>query len=98
MEDHAIGPSLPPGEPPWPLGWESDPRIDDGHPHDWESVLLQGGAPARRTTEEVIRCATCHAPRCGLSRDPDPCMNRRHHRDGHLALSGAYWPVGGSRV
>jgi hypothetical protein len=42
VSGYTIGPSLAPDQPPWPLQWESDPRIDDGHAHDWECVLLEG--------------------------------------------------------
>jgi len=92
MAGYKVGPTLTPDEQPWPTLWEQDPRIDDGHPHEWESVLL--GADHRRV-EEVVRCATCNAPRCGSSTDPDPCMERRHHRGLHFYLSGGYEPVGG---
>lgn len=92
---YAIGPNLPPDERPWPYSWEQDPRIDDGHAHAWELVLLQGDGRHRRYTEEVVRCASCHVPRCGHSRDDDPCMERRHHRGLHIHLSGRYEPLGG---
>lgn len=92
MSGYKVGPTLAPGEPPWPVGWEQDPRVDDGHAHDWETVLL--GADHRRV-EEVVRCAVCHAPRCGHSRDTNPCMERRHHRGLHIHLNGACDPVGG---
>jgi hypothetical protein len=86
MPGYAIGPTLATNEYPWPTGWEQDPRIDDGHEHQWECVLLSPG-PGRRF-EEVVRCAECLAPRCGHTHDPDPCMKRRHHLDCHRLLSG----------
>lgn len=94
---YKVGPTLPPTEPPWPVTWEQDPRIDDGHAHDWETVLLLPG-PQRGRGDEVVRCARCHAPRCGHVHDPDPCMERRHHTGLHLYLSGSYEPVGGVSV
>lgn len=88
MPGYSIGPTIPATEDPWPIGWEQDPRIDDGHAHEWESCLLAADGQHRTRIEEVVRCATCHAPRCGSSTDPDPCMKRRHHRDCHRMLSG----------
>jgi hypothetical protein len=101
MTGYAVGPTLPPDQYPfkndgWP-NWEQDPHVDDGHHHEWESVLLEADGKKRLWVEEVIRCADCHAPRCGYSSDPDPCMERRHHRWAHHALSGRTWPLGGSR-
>lgn len=82
MTGYRVGPILKPGEPPWPTRWEDDPTIDDGHAHDWETCLL--GAPTdHRRVEEVVRCAVCSAPRCGSSTDPNPCLDRRHHRGDH---------------
>ena len=86
MSGYRVGRTLSPGERPWSVIWEQDPRIDDGHPHDWETVLL--GATDHQRVEEVVRCTTCHAPRCGHSTDDDPCIRRRHHRDCHRYLSG----------
>lgn len=97
MSGYAVGPALVPDQPPWDIQWESDPRVDDGHLHEWESVLLQGDGRQRRSTEEVILCAVCHAPRCGDTRDDDPCMNRRHHRVNHCTLGGLSWRIGGTR-
>lgn len=90
---YRIGPVLAPDEAPWPIGWESDPRIDDGHAHDWERVTVHLRHEARNPF--VIRCATCHAPRCGHSLDRDPCMERRHHDGLHITLLGRFEPVGG---
>lgn len=90
---YQVGPTLPPGEAPWPVGWEQDPAIDDGHRHEWETVLL--GATERQRVEEVVRCRICCAPRCGHSTDPDPCMERRHHRSCHRLLSGRRVHLGG---
>lgn len=87
MPGYQVGPVLAPGELPWPIRWEDDPRIDDGHDHVWETVLL--GAPTgrgrrrRQRVEEVVRCQVCTAPRCGSSTDPNPCLERRHHRGDH---------------
>lgn len=100
MPGYTVGPTLPPGESPFAPGWEQDPRIDDGHPHVWETVLLgarQGAwrRRAHRRVEEVVRCQVCKAPRCGTSVDPNPCMERRHHRGVHVYLDGSFEPVGG---
>ncbi len=89
------GPTLHHDEPPWPILWEQDPRIDDGHAHQWERCLLLSDGPKRWRTEEVVRCAVCHAPRCGHSDDADPCMERRHHTSLHIYLSGRFEPLGG---
>jgi hypothetical protein len=89
-----VGPELPSSEAPWTPGWEQDPAIDDGHAHQWETVLLLPG-PQRHHGDEVVRCQSCHAPRCGSVHDPDPCMERRHHDGLHVFLSGRYGPVGG---
>ena len=90
---YRVGPVLSPlvvevGKPllasPFARRWEQDPRVDDGHPHRWETVLL---GPPRRV-QEVVRCEICQAPRCGSSTDRDPCMLRRHHRREHVLLFG----------
>jgi hypothetical protein len=91
---YRVGPVLAADEPPWPTGWEQDPRIDDGHAHEWETCLLAPGH-GRQRMEEVVRCAVCHAPRCSHSGDENPCMERRHHRGIHTYLDGSYEPVGG---
>jgi len=91
-DSHGIGPDLAPGEAPWPVRWEDDPRCDSCL-HEWESVLLRP-YPAR--VEEAIRCRHCHTPRCGDSRDSDPCMRRRHHRGDHVLASGVRYPLGGT--
>lgn len=91
MPGYRVGPVLLKGTP-WPSDWEQSDRLDDGHVHDWESVLLRSGG----RVEEVIRCATCQAPRCGHSTDLDPCMSRRHHRFCHRLLSGLVEHMGGS--
>lgn len=95
MSGYGVGPTLDPDERPWPIGWEQDPRIDDGHAHNWECVLLAADGYRRSRIEEVVRCSTCHAPRCGHVHDQDPCMERRHHDGLHIYLSGAYEPLGG---
>jgi hypothetical protein len=82
---YEVGPTLAPGEAPFPLGWEQDPHLDD-HDHRWECVLIP---PANgRRLEEVVRCSVCLCPRCGHVHDIDPCMERRHHRRCHRLLSG----------
>lgn len=93
MSGYRVGAVLAPGERPWDCQWEQDARIDDGHAHDWETVLL--GASDHDRVEEVVRCASCHAPRCGSSHDDDPCMKRRHHSDCHRYLSGRSDHLGG---
>lgn len=65
---------------PWDAAWVTDPRVDDGHMHLWESVLL--GPPGHRV-EEVVRCSVCHCPRCGGVKDNPPCVLRRHHGGDH---------------
>lgn len=88
------GPTLAPDVPPWPLSWEQDPRIDDGHAHSWEKVHLIADGQRRRFEEDVVRCAVCSVPRCGGSTDRDPCMERRHHLDLHIHLSGGWRTIG----
>ena len=90
MPGYIVGPVLAPGELPWPIRWEDDPRIDDGHDHTWETVLLGAVAASkllprlrRPRVEEVVRCQICCAPRCGSSTDENPCLERRHHRGDH---------------
>lgn len=90
MAGYTVGPTLESGAQPWPIGWEQDPHIDDGHEHRWETLLLTG-----HRVEEVVRCAVCSAPRCGHSTDDDPCMKRRHHFDCHRYLSGRSEHLGG---
>lgn len=85
------GPTLPQGEPPWPLFWEQADGLDDCL-HRWERVVV---TYAHRDPEPCVRCQRCGAPRCGDSDDRDPCMERRHHRTTHLRLSGEFDPVGG---
>lgn len=92
MTGYQVGPTLAPGEDPWPLGWESDPAVKACPHNAWESVLTQ---PRYSRFEECIRCVACHAPRCGHSNDPDPCMLVRHHRTHHVRFSGELEPVGG---
>lgn len=72
--------------------WEQDPRIDDGHAHDWEMVVVET-YPGH--SEPVTRCKHCHAPRCGFTFATDPCTQRRHHRDMHIYESGRFEPLGG---
>lgn len=93
---------LPFEEPPWPLRWESDARIDDGHAHEWEWVVCRSwrGKYHRRasdgsTFDTVIRCSVCHVPRCGDVKSPDPCMERRHHLGMHFHFSGGVDLLGG---
>ena len=92
MSGYIVGPTLMPGERPWPDQWETSETVA-ACPHDtWESVLLR---PRYLRVEEVVRCAACHAPRCGHTGDPDPCLLVRHHRAHHVKLSGALLPIGG---
>lgn len=93
MSGYRVGPTLAPGERPWPLQWEQDPAADSCL-HEWETVLLPPAHGLR--FEEAVRCTHCHTPRCGHSGDDDPCMRRRHHRGDHVTLSGTVWPVGGT--
>lgn len=85
-----IGPDLATGEDPWPLLWEQ--RDNDSCAHRWERVVVH-----RKGTksEPVVRCSECRVPRCGHSDDPDPCMERRHHRTVHIYLGGEFAPIGG---
>lgn len=85
------GPTLAPDEAPWRILWESS--VDEGCAHQWERVTVP--SLRWRLEESVIRCATCHVPRCGHSTDRDPCMERRHHDGVHIYLSGAFEPLGG---
>lgn len=89
----SVGPLLTePQSRPFPIGWEQDPRIDDGHRHEWEVVML--GPPGHPRVEEVVRCSVCHCPRCGFTYDPNPCMLRRHHRVDHEYANGGKERVG----
>lgn len=89
-----LGRTLDQNERPWPIGWESLEVIDDGHAHEWELVTIPARYPGGRG-ESVIRCASCHVPRCGHSLDRDPCMERRHHNGLHITLHGSFTPLGG---
>lgn len=93
MSGYSIGPTLAPGERPWPICWEQEPGIDGTHTHSWECVLL--GATEGQRVEEVVRCSACLVPRCGSSTDEDPCMERRHHTACHRYLSGRTEHMGG---
>ena len=99
------GPTLEPGERPWPTGWEWEWAWDDTAPrgarvkakritecpHRWELVQVHEW----NGLEPVVRCQVCHIPRCGHSDDRDPCMEPRHHGGVHIALHGSFEPVGG---
>jgi hypothetical protein len=79
---------------PWPIQWERDHRIDDGHEHEWETVLV--GPPRHNRYEMVDRCRHCQAPRCDRHNGPhDRCLERRHHGSLHIFPSGEVTPVGG---
>lgn len=94
MSGYAPGPILQPDQRPWPLDWESDPAIDLCT-HRWERVHLLADGCRRLFEDDVVRCALCHAPRCGETTCEDPCMDRRHHYGVHIFLSGAFAPLGG---
>lgn len=94
MSGYTEGPTLHPHELPWPTQWEANPDIDDGHAHRWQRVHLLADGQHRRFEEDVVRCDLCLAPRCGESTDTDPCMERRHHTDLHIHLSGGWRPLG----
>ncbi len=87
-----VGPTVESGHVFAP-GWEQDPRVDDGHAHEWESVLVK--TPVSGRLEECVRCTVCLCPRCGHLYDPDPCLLRRHHRADHEYAGGGKEPVGG---
>lgn len=93
MSGFRMGPTLHHDERPWPIMWEQS--VDESCAHEWERCLLLADGPGRWQTEEVVRCAACHVPRCGDVGDPDPCMERRHHDSLHIYLSGAFEPLGG---
>lgn len=87
---YVMGPTLAPDEPPWTIGWENDPAVllcDEETGHRWECVLLAADGCRRGRVEEVVRCADCHAPRCGHTTDPDPCCLVRHHAGHHVSTS-----------
>lgn len=96
MAGYTEGPTLHHDEQPWPVMWEHGavPELDVCA-HEWERILLLADGPQRYATEEAVRCARCHVPRCGHTTDPDPCMERRHHKTLHIYLSGAFEPLGG---
>lgn len=81
---YRVGPVVV-GASPFPLLWQADPRVNDGHRHRWETVLLTG---RNVRVDEVVRCAVCLAPRCSGPTDRNPCMLRRHHPDAHHLLYG----------
>lgn len=94
MPGYRVGPALPGGVAPFREGWERSAEVaacDLLDRHDWETVLVRFGW---HNVEEVVRCASCRAPRCGSARDDDPCMRIRHHRDAHRRLSGKRERVG----
>ena len=79
-----------------PHGWEQDPRIDDGHAHDWHMVITQPWGPNHPEHREAMTvCRACGAPRCGTTFADDPCLERRHHRGVHRYESGRFQPIGG---
>ncbi len=78
-----------------PYAWEQDPRIDDGHRHDWHMVVIAPRGTRNPYREAMTVCRDCGAPRCGWTFDNDPCLNRRHHADPHIYESGAVRPLGG---
>lgn len=87
---YEVGPLIPATESPWPIGWESDPTVvlcDEERGHKWESCLLAADGLHRVRVEEVVRCGWCHAPRCGHTGDPDPCIEVRHHSGPHVPAS-----------
>lgn len=93
MAGYEVGPTLKQGARPWPNQWHNSVVVKVCNHPKWESVLL---APTGEVPlEEVVRCTRCHAPRCGSSRDADPCMRVRHHTIHHTFLSGKIEPVGG---
>lgn len=51
------GPLIPPDQTPWPIGWEQDEAIDDGHHHIWETCVLAADGERRQRHELVVRCA-----------------------------------------
>jgi hypothetical protein len=79
-----------------PPGWEQDPRIDDGHAHNWHMVITQPwGRNHPEHREAMTVCRACGAPRCGATFADDPCLERRHHRGVHRYESGRFQPIGG---
>lgn len=87
-----VGPNLAPGESPFPHRWERDEAVLACPHNEWETVLVQ---PRPKHIEECVRCVQCHAPRCGHTRDEDPCLMVRHHVTHHTYESGRIEPVGG---
>lgn len=77
-----------------PPSWEQDPRIDDGHKHDWIMVIIAPRGGSNPFREAMTVCRQCRAPRCGDTFDSDPCMSRRHHADPHIHESGKVRAVG----
>jgi len=92
---YCIGPRLSEGERPWPWDWEQNHETDNGHEHHWQIVVIQKHT---QDPESVVRCMICLSPRCGDSKDRDPCMQRRHHRTFHNPLHGYPYPVGGKKA
>jgi hypothetical protein len=84
---YQVGPILPADESPWPIGWEHDAMVLACDHSRWESCLLAADGRHRTRVEEVVRCVDCHAPRCGHTADPDPCIEVRHHHGPHVPAS-----------
>lgn len=85
-------------EHPWSLNWEQDPKVHDGHAHEWERIIWADTTSQREDggfdhAEIVVRCRACGAPRCGHSGDRPPCREVRHHLGPHH-LGGQFEPVG----
>lgn len=84
---------------PWPVGWEQDPAVHDGHPHEWEHIIWANVHTLRPDggydqVERLRRCRVCHAPGCAHTDDRPPCREARHHRGPHH-YGTHFEPVGG---
>lgn len=63
--------------------------------HEWATVRV-GDVQAHPSDpdEPMVYCRFCHAPRCGYSNDPNPCLISRHHLVDHEYQNGDREPVG----
>jgi hypothetical protein len=79
--------------PPFPLGWEQQPGIDECA-HVWAKLIVRPYPGSRLIAVE--RCSRCLVPRCSTRNAfRSPCRDRRHHAGVHVFEDGSFEPLGG---